>query len=62
MPRSSGTATPWPRRPRTAVALVKYGQTYQGKDLNYLIITSPENLKAIETIRDAQPGAGRSAR
>lgn len=31
--------------------VVKYGQTYQGKNLNYLILTSPENLNAIETIR-----------
>src|SRR5271170_291283 len=31
--------------------LVRYGQTYQGKNLNYLILTSPENLKAIESIR-----------
>ncbi len=32
--------------------LVKYGQTYQGKDLNYLIIASPENLKKIDVLRE----------
>jgi hypothetical protein len=31
--------------------LVKYGQTHEGKDLYYLIISSPDNLKRIEDIR-----------
>jgi hypothetical protein len=32
--------------------LVKYGQSNQGKDLFNLIITSPENLKRLDTIRE----------
>ncbi|MBL8795077.1 MAG: peptidase M14, partial [Planctomycetia bacterium] len=31
--------------------LVEYGRTYQGKALYYLILSSPENLKALEAIR-----------
>ncbi len=31
--------------------LVKYGQSYQGKSLYNLIITAPDNLKRMETIR-----------
>ncbi len=32
--------------------LTKYGQSYQGKDLCQLVITSPENLKKLDTIRE----------
>jgi hypothetical protein len=32
--------------------LINYGRSYQGKDLNYLIIASPANLKRIEQIRE----------
>lgn len=31
--------------------LYKYGQTYENRPLNYLVISSPENFKAVETIR-----------
>ncbi|MBI3411899.1 MAG: hypothetical protein HY040_26510 [Planctomycetes bacterium] len=32
--------------------LIKYGQSYEGKDLYNLVITSPENLKKLEQIRE----------
>jgi len=32
--------------------LVKYGQSYQGKDLNYLVLSAPDNLKKIEQLRE----------
>jgi hypothetical protein len=32
--------------------LTKYGQSYQGKDLFQLVITSPENLKKLDAIRE----------
>jgi hypothetical protein len=34
------------------VELVEYGQTYEGRDLVYLVITSPDNLERSDAIRE----------
>ncbi len=35
------------------VAMVSYGKSYEGRRLGYLVITSPENLRRLESIRAA---------
>jgi hypothetical protein len=34
------------------VELIEYGQTYEGRDLVYLVITSPDNLSRSQQIRE----------
>ena len=51
-PKSNDICTPCPSQCPKRCRAVRYGASYEGRGLYYLVIAKPENIEQIEQIRE----------